>query len=467
MQPKLRINPAGDRYEQEADRMAALVMRTPEQAVQRKCACGGTCAKCKGKHAGEEDGALQMKRSPAAVQAPDEAPPSVRHVLNEPGLPLDKRTRDHVEQFYAHDFSQVRVHTTSLAARSAREVNALAYTVGPHIAFDTGLFSPESAAGSRLLAHELTHVVQQGGAAAHVPAARSPVAQPQQALLGGALQRSPSEEDDPTHQGMIDDFRQRHDLPAGIDPSGGASGPSDAEIKYRLIPKEQLAPVCAEVPPLGPNGFKNAATRKAYNEVMCISDASRALPPDCRFSAKQRDELRSAQAGSASRVSKAMVYLKGGVAHQQSAAGQAKKLFKSDPPTITEVMDTLGKAHRLLSAGPVAFAGHTCGDPTCSSGITLAYVNAAGQLPIHICPLAFNNPDGLRRTVLHEALHWAGVDADPATVEEYCTEFDCKTPCLTKASADAWSHYIDCIGDPYEERKDFNKEIERSVEDIP
>jgi hypothetical protein len=68
-----------------------------------------------------------------------------------------------MEPHFGHDFSQVRVHTDSRAAESARSISALAYTVGQHIAFDQGQYSPGSTAGRRLLAHELAHVVQQSG----------------------------------------------------------------------------------------------------------------------------------------------------------------------------------------------------------------------------------------------------------------------------------------------------------------
>jgi hypothetical protein len=68
-----------------------------------------------------------------------------------------------MESNFGRDFSQVRIHTDAQAAQSARAVNALAYTVGRDVVFDTGYYSPETLAGQRLLAHELTHVLQQKG----------------------------------------------------------------------------------------------------------------------------------------------------------------------------------------------------------------------------------------------------------------------------------------------------------------
>ncbi len=92
---------------------------------------------------------------------PDTVPPVVRHVLRSPGQPLDAAARAFFEPRLGHDFSKVRVHTDAEAAESARAVNALAYTVGRDVVFGTGQYMPATAEGKRLLAHELTHVVQQ------------------------------------------------------------------------------------------------------------------------------------------------------------------------------------------------------------------------------------------------------------------------------------------------------------------
>lgn len=77
------------------------------------------------------------------------------------GSPLEPETRRYFESRFGHDFSKVRVHADSAAATSARSVAAQAYTVGHEITFDTGMFNPKSPSGRKLLAHELTHVVQQ------------------------------------------------------------------------------------------------------------------------------------------------------------------------------------------------------------------------------------------------------------------------------------------------------------------
>jgi outer membrane protein OmpA-like peptidoglycan-associated protein len=93
--------------------------------------------------------------------APKTVPPIVHEVLRSPGSSLDATSRDFFEPRFAHDFSSVRVHTDARAAESAREVNAQAYTVGKDMVFGAGAVGSGSAAGRRLMAHELAHVVQQ------------------------------------------------------------------------------------------------------------------------------------------------------------------------------------------------------------------------------------------------------------------------------------------------------------------
>jgi hypothetical protein len=136
--------------------------------LQRNCACGGTpgptgeCEACRKKKMQRCPGNLSALSStnhpPSSVS---EVPPIVHEVLRAPGQPLDGHTRAFMEPRFGHDFSHVRVHTGARAAESAQAVNALAYTVGRDVVFDTRQYTPTTNAGQRLLAHELTHVVQQ------------------------------------------------------------------------------------------------------------------------------------------------------------------------------------------------------------------------------------------------------------------------------------------------------------------
>src|SRR5262245_8797564 len=190
-------------------------LAVPALLLQRKCACGqhtfgGECAACSG-----EKTTLQRKVS--LHTSSKGVHRSVHEVLNSPGQPLNSslcsymeshfgqelggvqvspvrphvafapvaigpagdrfeqeadKTADAVMQPELHqaasksapvDFSQVRVHADEQASRSAEEIGALAFTVGSHIVFGQGQFAPETSKGRHLLAHELTHVLQQGG----------------------------------------------------------------------------------------------------------------------------------------------------------------------------------------------------------------------------------------------------------------------------------------------------------------
>lgn len=107
----------------------------------------------------------------AAPAANAPAPPVVHDALRAPGRPLAANERAQWEPRFGRDLRDVRLHTGEQAAQSARAVGANAYTVGSDIVFGAGRFSPDTAGGARLLAHELTHVVQQGGGRGPAPTA--------------------------------------------------------------------------------------------------------------------------------------------------------------------------------------------------------------------------------------------------------------------------------------------------------
>lgn len=159
MQRKLVVGAVNDPLEHEADRVADQVMRV--RALATAPQIGRKCAACEE----AEKKTLQPLATPFHQPAND-APPIVHDVLRSPGHALDEPTRAFFESRFQRDFGGVRVHTDAQAARSAESVNAMAYTVGSHIVFGSGRFSPHAEPGQRLLAHELTHVVQQTGHAA-------------------------------------------------------------------------------------------------------------------------------------------------------------------------------------------------------------------------------------------------------------------------------------------------------------
>jgi hypothetical protein len=146
IQRKLAIGKPDDQYEREADRVAETVMRMPEPNDCRQHGCAQT---------------LHRQATNTAMMG--EVPSSVHEALRSPGQPLDAGTRAFMEPRFGYDFSQVRIHADIKAAESARAVNALAYTVGNDMVFNFGQYAPGTAEGNKILGHELTHVIQQGG----------------------------------------------------------------------------------------------------------------------------------------------------------------------------------------------------------------------------------------------------------------------------------------------------------------
>jgi hypothetical protein len=142
LQTKLRVNEPGDRYEQEADEIADQVLATPSHSAS-------SAPPRIQRFAGQPSGQL------------DAAPDSVNHALANPGRPLELALREDMEQRFGCDFSRVRLHSGAAAEQSARDVNAHAYTVGQDMVFGAGRFAPGTQEGRWLIAHELTHVVQQ------------------------------------------------------------------------------------------------------------------------------------------------------------------------------------------------------------------------------------------------------------------------------------------------------------------
>jgi Domain of unknown function (DUF4157) len=187
IQAKLAVNTPGDIYEQEANSISEQVMRVSETRTQRACPCGGACAKCQTGHLNTEQKRLQTRHVGSNDSGRIAAPPIVDEVLRSPGQPLDMGTRAVMEPRFGYDFSRVRVHSGATAGQSAREMNAHAYTVGHNIVFGEGKLSPATHEGRRLLAHELTHVVQQSGAA-WLGAGQSPGGMTASAL---SVQRAP------------------------------------------------------------------------------------------------------------------------------------------------------------------------------------------------------------------------------------------------------------------------------------
>ncbi|MCG8420289.1 MAG: DUF4157 domain-containing protein [Proteobacteria bacterium] len=225
LQAKLSVSHPGDSAEREADRVADAVMQMPEPAgfaarqeqnsnsaldAARKCQDCEKESVQRAEDRSEEEEAQRTAESPEeeeaqraaespeeeeaqrAAESPEEeevqradmqddeetaqaksrsaSVPTVTpdiesdiHTVHSAGAPLRRQTRAFFEPRMGADFSDVRVHTGSQATGVARKLNARAFTIGNHITFGSGQYSPSSNDGKRLLAHELTHVVQQRG----------------------------------------------------------------------------------------------------------------------------------------------------------------------------------------------------------------------------------------------------------------------------------------------------------------
>lgn len=235
------------------------------RTLQRNCSCGaaagmsGECQKC------------QINRLTAQHQSMNQIPSSaltaiVDEGVHSPGQPLDPEQRVEMESRLGHNFGDVRVHADAQAAESAEALDATAYTLGKDIVFGPGKYRPQTHEGQALLAHELTHVVQQAGSSGG-STSQLEVSSPNdlsekeanrnaQSIFQAtseeiAPQSSPQvqreEKRDPIHQGMVEDFRTRHGIPeSGLDEFGRRVGPSEGQIKYQLIPAERQAANYAE-----------------------------------------------------------------------------------------------------------------------------------------------------------------------------------------------------------------------------
>jgi uncharacterized protein with PIN domain len=181
IQAKLKMGTPGDPYEQEADAMAEQVVKQPARAsapvsVQRKCAKCKEEEKIQKKENGEEemqetatatkDSTLEeeMIQAKSNGSQPGDVS-SLQAKLNSgkgSGIALPEDTRTEMESGFGKDFSQVKIHTDSNAIQMSEDINAKAFTHQSDIYFGSGQYNPSSTEGKKLIAHELTHTIQQG-----------------------------------------------------------------------------------------------------------------------------------------------------------------------------------------------------------------------------------------------------------------------------------------------------------------
>lgn len=158
VQRKLIVGAADDPMEQEADAMADKVMRMPEKSfIQRKC------SPCEDEEAERKPIAsfIQKKINGDNNTTSDAVHSQIQSTIGG-GSAMSANTKTFMESRFGADFSGVHIHSGGYASQLSKELNAQAFTVGNDIYFNDGKFSPESSAGKHLLAHELTHTIQQG-----------------------------------------------------------------------------------------------------------------------------------------------------------------------------------------------------------------------------------------------------------------------------------------------------------------
>jgi hypothetical protein len=223
---KIAIGPVNDPLEREADRIADDVMRGRAGSITT-----GT---------GLAAATTRRSRQSATQSAERSAPAIVHQVLERPGRPLETSARHFFERRFNRDFGTVRIHADAEAATAARAVNAHAYTVGNHVVFGEGRYAPANHAGRRLLAHELTHVVQQGSALR-----RDSISPP---ITGSG---PTDEEEEKDEDGQAVQRMQRHVAIVGSDeagPNADLTGEEEAR-EYRLAEREKKLAECKKANP--------------------------------------------------------------------------------------------------------------------------------------------------------------------------------------------------------------------------
>jgi hypothetical protein len=160
IQPKMKVSQHGDNYEEEADRVSEI-LNMPQASLR-----GGSAS---------DFPISNLEHVSHKHLDSNDVHPVVGKALQSSSQSLDSATREYMESRFGYKFSDVRIHTSIAAAESARVVDALAYTVDRDISFDAGQYAPSTYSGRRLLAHELSHVIQQGRVGIPLHIARQPV----------------------------------------------------------------------------------------------------------------------------------------------------------------------------------------------------------------------------------------------------------------------------------------------------
>ncbi|MBN2005873.1 MAG: DUF4157 domain-containing protein [Anaerolineae bacterium] len=262
-QTKLTVSEPGDQQEIEADQVADQVMKMPapgtpppddkkknEPEIKRLPTLNRYLRRDTLQKASDGIGGNVVSSN---VQSRIEG-------MRQSGEPLPESEREFFEPRMGVDLSNVRIHTGSTAAQTSKDLNARAYTVGSHVAFNSGEYQPGSTQGRQLMAHELTHVVQQGGA--------------------GTLQREPAKE---TQQPVEQKTGEIPPPPPAASPDGEKDKPEAQEDHPAENTGDNAPPVEAK------NDEEQAASGTTTDDSITADESEKA--PELQTQEAQSDEI--------------------------------------------------------------------------------------------------------------------------------------------------------------------------------
>ncbi|PWT99381.1 MAG: hypothetical protein C5B51_27260 [Terriglobia bacterium] len=371
----------------------ALVRETASARIQRQCACGqhasgGECAACKKRKA-------TLQREPAGVSSTAVADGGVGEALRSPGRPLDRETRSLMESRFQHDFSAVRVHTDVRAAQSSAALGANAWALGNDLVFASGHYDPQTPRGQHLLAHELTHVIQQRHAPAADPQTELEVSEP-----GDAAEREAQSVADEVSAGKRASVEER----AGETTIHRDLGDTARDVGIGLGIGGGLVLVGLGIAWLA-GAFDGAKKSGAEEEDATNIDK----PPHC--GERQLKKLKPALAKAITWVKAALAKVQAFLANPASPANAyvkqrlaAKDRFSSDTPeTAGVVQRVISQILRLLTSQNLTYECHTAKEDNLC-GLGAAYVKRSAQTVV-LCGKLFKPGMNIVRDLIHEFSH--------------------------------------------------------------
>jgi hypothetical protein len=412
----------------------AMLRPSRAPVLQRKCACGGSsgvsgqCTGCRE----EKESVLHQKATGEA--ASEFAPPIVHQVLGASGAPLDAQTRAFMEPRFGQDLGAVRVHTDAMAAQSAAAVNAQAYTVGRDIVFASGRHAPHSGEGRALLAHELAHVVQQGGRDA--PPASLRVAPADDPLEHEAKQAAQSIGAAPVAASHAEPAVQRQ---------------TPEEKPSESVPTSVVDPESGR--PADPFPPDQAAQARA-RQYICAGMVDPTKPKTRPFTAEEAITVENALHSAKDTIALAISNLARRNPFHLAAAADAFKqpvTFEKILAGFTAIQNGLNK---LKTGGNLIFG--TCDDKECNPYPSFAVAYTQDDLSGVVACTTFFTKSALVQatTMLHEAGHVSALDPHftPGN-EHYCRKdvvLDCEDICPIDdgnmlENVDAWSMLAYCV----------------------